>query len=278
MKTKHICYFIFLISIFNSPLLSAKPKLQLAKTYTDNIDVAQYYVSEKLDGVRGHWDGKRLLSKNGNVFFAPSWFIDKFPNTPLDGELWISRGKFQQTVSTVSKSTPDDGWKNIKFMIFDLPNSPLSFEQRVDQIQHLVTTSNSVYLKFIEQRTFANKQKLQQYFAHIVALGGEGLMLHKKSAHYQIGRTNNILKLKAFQDDEATVIGYTKGKGKYQGLLGALIVKTDSDKTFKVGTGFTTAQRKNPPSIGTVITYKHWGFTNSGKPRFASFLRVRKYL
>ncbi|WNC73039.1 DNA ligase [Thalassotalea psychrophila] len=278
MKTKHIFCLFFLISMFNSSLLSAKPKLQLAKTYHDNIDVAQYYVSEKLDGVRGHWDGEHLLSKNGNVFFAPSWFIDKFPNTPLDGELWISRGKFQQTVSTVSKNTPDDSWKNIKFMIFDIPNSPLSFEQRLEQIQHLVETSNSPYLKFIEQLSFTDNQQLQHYFDRIVAVGGEGVMLHKKVAYYQIGRTNNILKLKAFQDAEATVIGYAQGKGKFQGMLGALIVKTDSGKTFKVGTGFTTAQRKNPPAVGTIITYKYWGFTNKGIPRFASFLRVRKTL
>lgn len=278
MKTKHIFHLIFIISIFNSFLLSAKPQLQLAKTYRDNIDVAQYYVSEKLDGVRGHWDGKRLVSKNGNEFFAPSWFIDKFPSTPLEGELWISRGQFQQTVSTVSKNTPDDSWKNIKFMIFDLPNSPLSFEQRVDQIKHLIEASNSEYLKFVEQLTFKDNQQLQQYFDHIVALGGEGVMLHKKASYYEIGRTHNVLKLKAFQDAEATVIGYTQGKGKYLGLLGALIVKTSSGKTFKVGTGFTKEQRKNPPDIGAIITYKYWGFTNKGIPKFASFLRVRKTL
>ena len=40
----------------------------LAKIYADNIDVTQYWVSEKLDGVRAHWDGKQLISRGGKVF------------------------------------------------------------------------------------------------------------------------------------------------------------------------------------------------------------------
>ena len=278
MQITHACHFIFLLSILLSPMTRAGQGLQLAKSYHENIDVSQYYVSEKLDGVRGRWDGKRLLSKNGNEYFAPKWFIDKFPDVPLDGELWISRGKFEQTVSIVSRHQPGEEWKQIKFMIFDLPGNSLSFEQRVAKIQQLVLASNSPYLKYIEQSTFENKQQLQQYLNDIIAKGGEGVMLHKKAAYYQIGRTESLLKLKAFQDAEAVVIGHTKGKGKYHGMLGALIVKNDNGKVFKIGTGFTTQQRQNPPVIGSVITYKYWGYTNKGIPKFSVFMRIRKTL
>ena len=65
----------------------------LAKIYADNIDVTQYWVSEKLDGVRAHWDGKQLISR-GKVFDTPIWFTALFPKETLDGELWAANKKY----------------------------------------------------------------------------------------------------------------------------------------------------------------------------------------
>lgn len=100
-------------------------------------------------------------------------------------------------------------------------------------------------------------------------------MLHQQNALYKTGRSSDLLKLKTYQDTEAEVIGYRPGKGKYQGMVGALIVKTPQGKTFAIGSGLTDALRQTPPEIGSVVTYRYNGYTRHGLPRFARFLRVR---
>ena len=54
-----------------------------------------------------------------------------------------------------------------------------------------------------------------------------------------------------------------------------MVVETAGKKRFKIGTGFSDSERKNPPAIGSIVTYKYFGLTNKGIPRFASFVRVR---
>ncbi len=255
-----------------------KPLLQHAKVYQGGINISDYYVSEKLDGIRAYWNGHNLISRNGNIFSSPEWFTKQFPNIPLDGELWLAKGQFEQTLSIVSKQHPHDGWRNLKYMIFDLPKSSVNFAGRVIQMQTLVASSASPYLAMIKQQQLSELQQLNELMETVIAAGGEGLMLHKQSAFYQSGRNDNILKLKSFDDAEAVVIDHTVGKGKFAGMLGAVVVKTNRGEIFKVGSGFTELQRKNPPAIGSVITYKYWGLTVTGKPRFATFLRIRNNL
>ncbi|MEW6998949.1 DNA ligase [Colwelliaceae bacterium BS250] len=256
----------------------SKPLLQHAKVYQGGVTISDYYVSEKLDGIRAYWDGHNLISRNGNIFSSPEWFTKQFGNIPLDGELWLARGQFQKTLSIVAKKHADDRWQSLKYMIFDLPTSSENFSGRVVQMQKLVSSNRSPYLAMIKQQNITEVGQLNELMDRVSSAGGEGLMLHKKSGFYQSGRSDNILKLKSFDDAEAVVIDHTAGKGKFSGLLGAVIVKTNSGKIFKIGSGFTQLQRQNPPAIGSIITYKYWGLTISGKPRFATFLRIRKDL
>ena len=108
--------------------------------------------------------------------------------------------------------------------------------------------------------------------------GGEGLVLHLASAPLVTGRSDVLLKLKPLSDAEATVIGYIAGKGKYAGMTGALAVKAANGQRFNLGTGLSDVQRKTPPVIGSKVTYTYRDVTPSGKPRFASFLRVYESL
>ena len=101
-------------------------------------------------------------------------------------------------------------------------------------------------------------------------------MLHHQDAHYKTGRSADLLKLKTYQDAEATVIGYRPGRGKYQGMVGALIVRTPEGLEFAIGSGLTDALRQTPPAIGSEITYRYNGYTSNGIPRFARFLRERQ--
>lgn len=260
-----------------STWLSAKePPILLANVLGPDIDVTQYLVSEKYDGVRAIWDGKTLRFRSGRDVPAPLWFIAKLPAVPLDGELWLARRKFDELSGIVRKTTPVDGeWQRITYMVFELPDAPGSFELRYGNIREVVTTTNWPQLRAVEQTRVANRAELKRRFEAIVKAGAEGLMLHRADAPYVTGRSDVLLKLKPLLDTEATVVRHLQGKGKHAGRLGALEVKTKEGIVFRLGTGFTDAVRNNPPPVGSMITYTYREITPTGKPRFASFLRVR---
>ena len=258
----------------------SKPKLQHAISYRKVADISQYFVSEKLDGVRGYWDGKQLITRQGNLINSPTWFTQYWPTQPMDGELWIARGQFQSLLSCVSKQQAEENqtiscWRNIRFMMFDLPNHPGDFSKRVKKMRALLTQIQSPYLAMISQVRFYSLSALEDKLNDVVTTQGEGLMLHLASGHYKIGRNSALMKLKKNQDAEATVIAHTKGKGKYQGQLGAIEVKLANGVVFKIGSGFSDYQRANPPEIGTTITFKYKGLTQAGIPRFARFWRIK---
>ncbi len=247
----------------------------LAHNAPKGIDPTGYLVSEKLDGVRALWDGSVLRFRSGRPIAAPAWFTSKLPTTPLDGELWLARGQFDALSGTVRRVLPVDAqWQQVTYQVFELPQGSGTFAQRAAQLRSLVQAAAWPALQAVEQFTVASPAALQAKLKSITAAGGEGLMLHLASAHITTGRSDVLLKLKAVQDAEATVMGHVAGKGKYAGLLGALDVKTASGQRFKLGTGLSDADRQNPPPIGSVVTYTYRDTTPSGKPRFASFLRV----
>lgn len=252
------------------------PKILLAKTYQSNIKLENYWVSEKLDGVRAYWNGSQLVSRQGNVFLAPKWFTDVLPQEPLDGELWLGRGRFSELSGLVRRKTiNNESWKNIRFMVFDLPNSPQVFNERLKRLNEIVHRINAKHIQLVKQYKIETEKQLQAELESMVMQGGEGLMLHDVNSYYKSGRHNDMLKLKKYADAEAIVIKHLEGKGKYKGLLGAVLVETVNKKSFKIGSGFSDKQRRNPPKIGDVITFKYYGLTKNGIPRFASFMRIR---
>lgn len=252
-----------------------KPDVMLAGVYRQPVDVSQYWISEKLDGMRARWDGRRLISRGGTVLQAPTWFVQGFPPVPLDGELWIGRGRYQQAVSVVRRQKPHRGWQRVKLMVFDLPAHPGVFDERVVAMRALAERNTAPHLAFIRQFRVDSTEELMQRLERVVRLGGEGLMLHRKTGRYRSGRSDDLLKLKPFDDAEATVISYKPGRGQFTGLMGALKVRTDTGKVFYLGTGFSRDERQTPPPLGSRVTYRYQGLTDSGLPRFAVFLRVR---
>lgn len=252
------------------------PPALLANVANLDIDPTPYLISEKYDGVRAIWDGKSLRSRSGNAFNAPAWFIAKLPPQKLDGELWLGRGQFEQLSGFVRKTTPvDEEWRQIKYMIFELPDASGTFAERYEQLKRVVAAANWPQLVAVEQFRLPDNAALKRKLAAIVRAGGEGLMLHRADAPYVTGRNDALLKLKPLDDAEATVIGYVPGKGKYTGMMGALRVELADGKRFQLGTGFTDAVRANPPAVGTLVTFTYRGLTKNGLPRFASYLRVR---
>ncbi|EKO3941197.1 DNA ligase [Vibrio fluvialis] len=248
-----------------------------ANEYHDGINIYEYWQSEKLDGIRAIWNGKQLLTRNGNPIYAPRWFTDPLPDYALEGELWAGRGHFALVQQTVLDHTPsDEAWRKIDFMLFDMPDAAGDYTKRYYNLIHVVDSASSKHIKYIEHTPVLSEQELLRYLDTLVNDNGEGIMLRKVTARYQAGRSNDLLKLKKHQDAEARVVGYKIGNGKYKGLMGSVLVRTDEGTEFYVGTGFSDEQRLNPPEIGSLITYRYNGLTAEGKPRFARFVRVRE--
>lgn len=261
------------------PALSAEepPRLLLAETVRRDTDVTRYLVSEKLDGVRAFWDGRVLVTRGGHVINAPAWFVEHFPARALDGELWAGRGQFERTSATVRRQTPDDAeWRQLRYMIFELPHAEGDFRERVQTMQRVVAEVAVPWLHAVEQFTVRDRKELDAKLARVVKAGGEGLMLHRADAPYLTGRHDALLKMKPLYDAEATVVGHLPGKGKYEGMLGALRVRTEAGVEFSLGTGLSDAVRRAPPPIGTIITFRYRDVTERGIPRFASYHRVRE--
>jgi DNA ligase-1 len=276
MSYKTLFFLLCLFSPLSHSNETLSPPIQLATLYHQDINIQAYWVSEKLDGVRAYWNGKQLISKQGNVFNAPGWFIKDFPPRPLDGELWINRHQFEKVSGITRKLQPiDQEWQKISFMIFDLPGSDADFTSRLQLMEKLIKSSESAYLKMIKQQRVENNQQLQLLLEQVLNKWGEGLMLHKGNAYYQAKRSKDLMKLKKYEDAEAVVIEHFSGKGRNTGRLGSLLVETKEGIKFKIGTGFSDIERENPPPIGATITYKYTGKTNNNVPRFASFMRIR---
>lgn len=272
---------LFAMSLLSLPAVRAAdtsaPDLMLAKVYRGDISLADYWVSEKYDGVRGYWDGSQLLTRGGRHIAAPAWFTAGWPRMPLDGELWAGRGRFEQAQSTVARDTPDDDtWRGMRYMVFDLPAHPGSFDARLAALDKLIAALDIAWVRAVPQRKLTDRAALLALMKQTVKAGGEGLMLHRGASLYRGVRSDDLLKLKPYEDAEAIVIAHLPGKGKYAGMLGALAVQTSSGLRFRLGTGFTDAQRRDPPPVGSTVTYRYVALNASGVPRHASFLRVRR--
>lgn len=262
----------------------------LAETWDGVLDPTGYLMSEKLDGVRAYWDGEKFISRKGNVFDAPAWYKAEMPKgIPLDGEFWTGRGKFQETSGIVRRHGEDVAWHGVSYQVFDAPDMPGGFEARLKVLQAMRLPS---WAQVLNHRVCTGLDDLRAYLLDIERLDGEGVMLRKPGSRYVRTRSDTLLKVKSFYDAEATVVGYTAGKGKHKGRTGALQCVVDKPTSFvtprgrieipmgtkfKVGTGLSDAQRNNPPAIGATVTFRFKGLTKALVPREPSFVGERNY-
>lgn len=262
-------------SVAARPAREALPLL-LAVDAAPDIDPAGYLVSEKFDGVRALWDGRRLLTRGGLAVAAPPWFLQRLPPVALDGELWLGRGRFDALSGAVRRQRPDrTEWRQIRYMVFELPGASGPFGERAAALVRLARDADFAGLCAAAQATLPDRDTLQRRLDEVTRQGGEGLMLHRADAPYATGRSPVLQKLKPLHDADAVVLDAVPGRGRHAGRMGALRVQTPEGREFLLGTGFSDAERDTPPAPGTVLTYTYRGTTASGLPRFASFLRVR---
>lgn len=279
MKIKLNPIAIVMLSLFVAPSQATqiKPELSLAKEYQDTQDYKGYWVSEKLDGIRAFWTGSQLLTKNGHKIHAPSDFIKSLPNRKIEGELWAGHGNFHLVQQTVLDEIPSPkAWENIKYMLFDIPGDVRRYGVRLHELDEIAKTINHPNIKVVTQEKVISAIDIHKKLIDIEALGGEGIILRTPDTPYQSGRNNTLIKLKSYDDDEAIVIGYKSGKGKYTGMLGAVLVENAEGIQFLIGSGFSDNERANPPLIGTKINYRYNGKTQNGIPKFARYTKVRE--
>ena len=248
----------------------------LAQDWPPGREPAGWLVSEKLDGVRALWDGRRMVFRSGRALALPAVIRDRLPKEPLDGELWLGRGRFEDVSGLLrSERVADaDAWRGMQYHVFELPAGSGRFAERAARLQQVAAASAWPGLVAAVQQPVADAQALQRRLDAVVAAGGEGLMLHRADAPLANGRSPWLCKLKPLHDAEAVVIGHRAGRGKHEGRLGALQVRGEAGQVFFLGTGFSDAQRAAPPAIGSRVTYSHHGHTEQGLPRFARFVRV----
>jgi DNA ligase-1 len=264
---KSLLLFFFFISCFAN-------NLQKPMTY-DKQNIKGWYMSEKLDGIRAYWDGKQLLTKNGNKINTKKEFTKNFPSFELDGELWTKRGDFENIQSIVLDDIASNKWSEITYNIFEVPNAKGDFQTRLNKAKNWFKNKPNKYIKFVPQIKCKDKKHLQEFLEKLVSKNAEGVIIKNPHKHYFQGRSQYILKVKKFFDMEGKIIDINYDK-KDKNRMKSLVIKLPNNIVFNLGGGFTNKQRYNPPKIGEIVTFKYYGFTKYNKPKFASFLRVRK--
>ena len=215
--------------------------------------------------------------RSGRPLAAPDWLLAALPTEPLDGELWLGRGRFDSLRGIVRSNLADAShWQSVRYMVFDMPAQPGSFAQRYARLQASVSAAAQPWLQAVEQVPGGDAASLERHLRELTQAGGEGLVLHRWDAPWQPGRSQAVYKFKLQPDAEATVLAHIPGKGKYAGATGALLVESAQGVRFAIGSGLSDAQRADPPPVGAQVTYRYRGLTPSGVPRFATLLRVRE--
>lgn len=285
--------------------MSKREFVQLAhKLDLKKHNISGRFVSEKLDGLRFLWDGgvsrgiatievpfanvqksnqvpiaTGMWSRYGNAIRCPYPIADCLPRFPVEGELWVGRGQFQQTSSIVRSTVNPKQWDDVKIIIFDMPSPelmfadgvinninyqktfkgvlnwylskggrvPLSkdamFQTRYSYLQKCVPRIGPVELHQQYQLPLNHEkatEALRVFSEDVLDQGGEGVIL--KSGLWTPDRSYQMLKWKPWNDAEGIVTGYTWGIGKLEGLMGSLILCDPKGHSFKLS-GFTDAER-----------------------------------
>jgi len=270
-----------------------------------------WLLSEKYDGYRARWIPERqvFLSRNQKVFNAPDWFKCAMPDINLDGELFAGRENFQD-MGVVRKKIPiDEEWINIKYVVYDLPEDNNVFEVRVKNLKNVVDETKKAWdtfqfseethaspfnniespIVFTEQVKIKSLKHLDEIYKDVLSNGGEGVMIKDPKSYYEDKRSDYMLKYKPCFDAESIIVDYKVGQGKYEGLLGSFVCKPlinygdysviDKNEGHEFTlSGMDDEIRSNYLEThpeGTIITYEYSGITDTGKPRFPRYLRVR---
>lgn len=233
------------------------------KTHTtENLD--GWLLSEKLDGVKAYWTGREFLYKSGRKIVVPGWFARGLPAVPLDGELWLGRGRFDELVSVLQRPG-DPRWREVRYVVYDAIAAGVPFASRLESIPAAIATAR--YAVPHQHCPCKSLGHLRSELSRVLQLGGEGLCARDPRS----ADPDTVVKIKPCQDAEGIVVGWTPGK--HADRIGALIVQIESGAEILIGAGLSNAEREEPPAIGAVITYRYRGLSKIGRPLQATYWR-----
>eukprot|EP01124_Arcella_intermedia_P027360 TRINITY_DN5339_c0_g3_i1.p1 TRINITY_DN5339_c0_g3~~TRINITY_DN5339_c0_g3_i1.p1 ORF type:complete len:295 (-),score=48.24 TRINITY_DN5339_c0_g3_i1:43-927(-) len=232
-------------------------------------DLTGWYISEKLDGFRAFWDGSKLISKNGNPLSVPLEFTRCLPSDVcLDGELWSGYDGISRLLSLLRAPSHHNElhWKNVKFCVFDAPMHPGSYPERHSFASKSISGSGPHVCSIPIQRCLGLPH-LKATLQEVTQKKGEGLMLYHPEAPHTPGRTSNLLKVKAYSEEDVKLLQCNPNS--YSFLCEQ---KNGATCTVKCS-GW---DYMNPPAPGTILTVKHSGyFKTSQKLKYPFLLRFR---
>ena len=113
-------------------------------------------------------------------------------------------------------------WKKIKFMIFDAPLVKGNFKTRMQACKAEISKMSETVCEVLPQIICTSKDELATLMDSILSDKGEGVMLKDPKSAYEGRRSMSLLKVKRFEDTEATVIGHLGGTGRCEGMCGAI--------------------------------------------------------
>ncbi len=255
-------------------------------------------------------DGICCLAVNGVAMSRtmkpiPNKFIQKFFEEKqlhgLHGELMIA-GDFNDVQSGVMRV---EGEPDFYYVVYDIWNTTDCYDIRFETLSTFLPEDYG-RVKLIQQKEVNNSEECITALEGYIAEGYEGAILRDPYSGYKQGRhtlkSQALMKLKKFYDDEAKVVGfeekmhnsneqekdergYSKRSSKKEGMvpadtLGALIVKW-GDVEFKIGSGYTEAQRQDiwenrDKLLGKLVTFRYQELSKYQVPRFPTWKCFRE--
>ncbi len=244
-------------------------------------------VQPKLDGLRAiaRWEGDKvvLISRAGKPWLVTTHLNEQLEKlmpkgTVLDGEIYL-HGKPLQWITSRAKKK-QEGTECLQYHVYDSPevdgDDSLLWVSRESKLWTLFT-AGPVTTSIKQVHTLRVDSRADVMWSHdkYVDEGYEGLIVRTLNGLYEYGhRSPSLLKVKAFEDAEFTIIGHTDGKGKEEGTV-VWICKNDiNDLTFETRPRGTYEERqklfRNAEKYhGRKLTVRYIGRNDSGLPHHA---------
>lgn len=246
----------------------------------------------KLDGIRCiaiMRDGKcTLWSRTRKPITSMPHIVQKVEeifkdDIVLDGELYNHSFKddFEKIVSAVRKESPEDGYLNVQYHIYDVVNED-DFSDRNTTLSVPLGREAIGPLVFVSTHWVTEESQVMEYFNRFKSEGYEGAMLRNVKSKYVNKRSYDLQKVKEFDDAEFKIVNVEEGRGKLAGHVGAFVCRTADGKEFLAKMSGETSNLKKyfeDHSLwkGKLLTVQYQGLTGrEGVPRFPVGLRFRE--
>lgn len=257
-------------------------------------DKVNVYIQPKLDGIRCIVTKDGMFSRHGKeILSAPhirkslDKVFEKYPDLILDGELYNHdlNADFNRIISLARKTRPTEedlkeSEQYIQYWIYDLPSCPENFFDRNWALECLWIEHESEFDKYcvcVETHSVLSDEEVGHWLENYLDHGFEGAIV-RLNAPYENKRTNSLLKVKKFEDEEFTIVDIEEGRGNLAGKAGRIVVNVEG-KRVSAGLKFShddAAEIWNNRNryIGKKATIKYFNRTPDGSLRFPKCIQI----